>query len=173
MGSHVGALAFSISAASGNLLQSLPILSYLWLHQFPYFFLIWIHHLFFPLFEDFPYVMSNEVVITSYKVHLQASGPALALVLACGSWVAAFSESLCITFLPDLWQRWLQIVPINSINFFTFWCFSLSSWDRVQLAGYECAYASWISASIFINVGGCWYYWLWEGIALLTELLIN
>lgn len=25
-------------------------------------------------------------------------------------------------------ERWLQIVPINSINFFTFWCFSLSSW---------------------------------------------
>lgn len=138
---------------------------------------IWIHYLFFPLSEDFQCIMSNDVVILSYEVLSQAFRPALwegsprvLWLSGAGLWYvgSCFLQGSKHHFSPrPVTERWLQIVPRNSINFFTFWCFSLSSWDTIQLAGCECALCR---LKHFFQVGGG--YCCLPGHHLVTELFI-
>ena len=98
---------------------------------------------------------ANELVIASYEAHFanpllypvslapRVSGGALAFVWACTSQQRPSPCHWYPSLIPSpprpITERGLQIVPINSISLFTFWCFVLYFWDIVQLAGCECA----------------------------------
>lgn len=100
------------SAVPGNLLQFLPTLSYLWLHQFPWLlsgFIIWS----FLSLRISPHVMSKKAVIISYEVLLQAAALRWEQgLLGCsGSHAGLRYVGNCFLqgskhhFFPDLWQR--------------------------------------------------------------------